>query len=217
MLRLVSRTKHTVQPRKQRIWVLYEMAWSLRECGGTSPLVCVCVAPCRQKARAEKGLPADKPNVIICNTYQVAWKKLAVYFDIELRLGHVSEGKYTLQPEVSTHTHTHTYTRTQAHLSTYAHTMCMYLHGQRYKERCAPGVLTVSMCYVCACACACVCVCVCVCARRTSRDWRYVSTSAGSSYTHTHTHTRAHTRALSQAGAARALCARHVSFCALAG
>ncbi|KAJ9521406.1 hypothetical protein QJQ45_001216 [Haematococcus lacustris] len=49
--------------------------------------------------RKEKGLATDKPNLIVCSCFQVCWEKFAKYWDVELRLGKLKEGSYTLTPE----------------------------------------------------------------------------------------------------------------------
>lgn len=38
-----------------------------------------------RKRRAEKGLPTDKPNIILGHNVQVALEKFALYFDVEAR------------------------------------------------------------------------------------------------------------------------------------
>lgn len=50
-------------------------------------------------ARKAKGLSIDKPNLIISDAYQVCWKKFSMYFDVEMKLGKMKEGKYTLTAE----------------------------------------------------------------------------------------------------------------------
>jgi glutamate decarboxylase len=46
--------------------------------------------------RKEKGLPHDKPNMIMTSAVQVAWKKMCCYFDIEPRYVPLTKERYVL-------------------------------------------------------------------------------------------------------------------------
>lgn len=47
----------------------------------------------RQK---KKGLPTDKPNLVIGAAFQVVWEKFCLYWDIEMRTVPLEEGQYSL-------------------------------------------------------------------------------------------------------------------------
>jgi glutamate decarboxylase len=49
--------------------------------------------------RKEKNQPYDKPNMIMCSTVQVAWKKFCCYFDVEPRYANITKESYVLSPE----------------------------------------------------------------------------------------------------------------------
>ena len=52
-----------------------------------------------RKDRQEKGLPSDKPNLIMGNNVQICWKKFARYFDVEGKYLPLEKGRYIITPE----------------------------------------------------------------------------------------------------------------------
>ena len=51
-----------------------------------------------KKQRKEKGLPADRPNIVIGNNVQVCWKKFARYFDVDCKYIPLEPGRYVITP-----------------------------------------------------------------------------------------------------------------------
>ena len=49
--------------------------------------------------RADAGLPADKPNLILGANVQVVWEKFCRYWDVEPRYVPMREGRYVITPE----------------------------------------------------------------------------------------------------------------------
>ena len=49
-----------------------------------------------KKNREENNLPCDKPNIIMGADVHTVWEKFALYFDVELRLIPMEDGKYTI-------------------------------------------------------------------------------------------------------------------------
>lgn len=52
-----------------------------------------------RQMRKEKGLPADKPNIVFGGDTHVSWDKFARYFDVEPRIVPIGEGRFTIKPE----------------------------------------------------------------------------------------------------------------------
>jgi glutamate decarboxylase len=52
-----------------------------------------------QKKRKEKGLDHYHPNIIMCSTVQVAWKKFAAFFDVEPRYVNISHDRFVIDTE----------------------------------------------------------------------------------------------------------------------
>jgi glutamate decarboxylase len=47
----------------------------------------------------KKGLPTDKPNIVMGNNVQVVWEKFARYWEVEPRYIEMEPGQYTITPE----------------------------------------------------------------------------------------------------------------------
>jgi len=52
-----------------------------------------------KKERTDKGLPTDRPNIVVGAGVHVVWEKFARYFDVELRLLPMKENRYTVTPQ----------------------------------------------------------------------------------------------------------------------
>lgn len=52
-----------------------------------------------RKRRQAKGLPTDKPNLVMGINVQICWEKFCRYWDIEMRLAPMEKDSYTLTPE----------------------------------------------------------------------------------------------------------------------
>ncbi len=52
-----------------------------------------------RKRRTEKGLPIDKPNLVMGINVQICWEKFCCYWDVEMKLAPMQPNDYTLTPE----------------------------------------------------------------------------------------------------------------------